>query len=154
METCRDIQLLRRKLKRLKEPYIKTIIAFGSKARGESAEKSDIDLLVLHEGCKIRDPVKRRSQIYNLLREALREDFEDLTVLDMKLKHFLQPKEITGLLLNIYWDAIVVYDTTEAVSTFLKGVKQKIAKSKLKRVKDGKAYRWILPKPMEEVEIL
>jgi predicted nucleotidyltransferase len=125
----------------LKEPYIKTIIAFGSKARGESTEKSDIDLLVLHEGCKIKDPIKRRSQMYSLLWNTLRKDFEDLAVLDMKLKNFLKPKEITGLLLNIYSDAVVVYDTTQTISTFLRDVKQKIAKSKLKRVKDGKAYR-------------
>jgi len=154
MEPNKDIQLLRHKLKHLKEPYIKTIIAFGSKARGESTERSDADLLVLHENCRIKDPVKRRSYIYNQIRKALGKNFEDLTLIDMKLKEFIQPKEISSLLLNIYWDAVIVYDNTEFISSFLDHVKNKIAKSKLKRVKDGKAYRWILPEPRKEVKIL
>jgi predicted nucleotidyltransferase len=154
METSKDIQLLRHKLKHLKEPYIKTIIAFGSKARGESTNRSDTDLLVLHENCNIKDPVKRRRYIYNQIRKALGRNFEALTVIDMELRDFIEPKEISGLLLNIYWDAVIVYDNTTFVSSFLDRVKNKIAKSKLKRVKDGKAYRWILPKPMKEVKIL
>jgi predicted nucleotidyltransferase len=127
---------------------------FGSRARGESEERSDVDLLVLHEGCEIQDPVLRRRHLYNRLREAIGEEFEDITVVDMELEHFLKPIEITALLLNVYWDAVVVYDNTGILNEFLSHIREKIVKSGLKRVKDGKAYRWVLPKPMMEIKIL
>ena len=154
MEACKDVELLRDRLRRLKEPCIKTVIMFGSRAREESRGRSDVDLLVLHEDCDVKDPVERRSHLYNLLREALEEDFEDLTVIDMELESFLKPREISALLLNVYWDALVVYDKTETVQGFLRRVREKIMKSGLNRVRDGRAYYWMLPKPMKEVKIL
>ena len=154
METGKDVELLRRRLRSLKESCIKAILLFGSKARGESRERSDVDLLVLHEGCEVEDAVLRRRRLYNLLREAIGEESEELTVVDMELKRFLKPREITSLLLNIYWDAVVVYDLTGSVEGFLKGVRDKILKSGLKRVRDGKAYYWVLPEPLKEVKIL
>lgn len=154
METGKDVELLRQRLQSLKESYIKAILLFGSKARGESRDRSDVDLLVLHEGCEVEDAVLRRRHLYNLLREAIGEESEELTVVDMELKRFLKPREITSLLLNIYWDAVVVYDLTGSVEGFLKGVRDKILKSGLKRVRDGKAYYWVLPEPLKEVKIL
>jgi predicted nucleotidyltransferase len=127
---------------------------FGSRARGESIEKSDLDLLVLYEGCEIQDPILRRRHLYKWLWEAIGGDFEEITVIDMELEHFLKPMEITALLLNVYWDAIVVYDKTGILRDFLKRVREKIVESGLKRVRDGRAYYWVLPKPMEEVKIL
>ena len=154
MESGKDVEFLRDRLKHLKEPYIKTVILFGSRARGESKERSDVDLLVLHEGCEVKDPVARRSHLYNLMREAIGEEFEDITVVDMELELFLKPKEITALLLNVYWDSFVVYDRTENLQGFLGQVREKIVKGGLKRVRDGRAYYWVLPKPMKEVKIL
>ncbi|RLI42963.1 hypothetical protein DRO59_02525 [Candidatus Bathyarchaeota archaeon] len=154
METGKDVELLRQRLRSLQESCVKAILLFGSKARGESGERSDVDLLVLHEGCEVEDTVLRRRHLYNLLREAIGEESEELTVVDMELKRFLKPREITSLLLNIYWDAVVVYDLTGSVEGFLKGVRDKILKSGLKRVRDGKAYYWVLPEPLKEVKIL
>jgi predicted nucleotidyltransferase len=138
----------------VKEPYVKAVLMFGSRARGEAGERSDVDLLVLHEGCEVEDAVVRRRHLYNLLRESVGEEYEDLTVVDMDLERFLKPSEITSLLLNIYWDAIVIYDLTGSVEGFLRGVRDKVLKSGLKRVRDGKAYYWVLPEPLKEVEIL
>lgn len=154
LQTYKDIELLKDKLENLNESHIKAVLMFGSRARGESNEKSDIDLLVLHEDFKIKDLVLRRRYLYNIIREAIGKQFEEVTVIDMELKHFLKPKEINVLLLNIYWDAIIVYDRTNMLQDFLNYVKEKIAKSGLKRIKDGKACRWILPEPMKEVKIL
>ena len=150
----RDIELLKNQLENLNEPYIKAILLFGSRARGESNEKSDIDLLVLHENCEIKDPVLRRRYLYNLIRKVIGKEFEGITIIDMEFENFIKPIEINALLLNIYWDAIIVYDKTNMLHSFLKHVKDKIEKSGLKRIKDGKAYRWVLPEPMKEVKIL
>lgn len=149
-----DIELLKDQLKNLNEPCVKAILMFGSRARGESNERSDIDFLVLHKNCEIKDPVLRRNYLYNLILKSIGKKFEEVTVIDMELEHFLKPKEINSLLLNIYWDAVIVYDKTGILQDFLKHVKDRITKSGLKRIKDGKAYRWVLPKPMKEVKIL
>jgi predicted nucleotidyltransferase len=154
MEAVKDAELLRSRFAGLVEPCVKAVVMFGSRARGESEERSDVDLLVLHEGCGIQDPVLRRRHLYNCLKEAIGEYVEDITVLDMELERFLKPMEVTALLLNIYWDAVVVYDRTGTLRDFLKHVRRKIVKSGLKRVRDGRAYRWTLPKPMMEIKIL
>ena len=154
MEACKDVELLRDRLRSVREPYVKAVLLFGSRARGESGERSDVDLLILHEGCGIKDAVIRRRHLYNLLREALGEEFEDITVVDMELDVFLKPVEISSLLLNVYWDAVVVYDETGAVESFLKRVREKIVKSGLKRVRSGRAYHWVLPEPLKKVKIL
>jgi predicted nucleotidyltransferase len=154
MEAGKDVELLRSRLTGVVDSCVKAVVMFGSRARGESEERSDVDLLVLHEGCGIRDPVLRRRHLYNCLKEAVGECVEDITVIDMELERFLKPMEVTALLLNIYWDAVVVYDRTGTLRDFLKHVRGKIVKSGLKRVKDGKAYRWTLPKPMMEIKIL
>lgn len=149
-----DIELLKDQLKNFNEPCVKAIVMFGSRARGESNERSDIDLLILHENCEIKDPVLRRRYLYNLICKSIGKKFEGITIVDMELKHFLKPKEINALLLNIYWDAIIIYDKTSILQDLLKHVKDRITKSGLKRIKDGKAYRWVLPEPMKEVKIL
>jgi len=149
-----DVKLLEESLSKLEETYIKAVLLFGSTARGESESKSDVDLLVLHEDCPIKDAVERRRFLYELLLKALRGKFEAITIIDMELKEFLKPKEITSLLLNIYWDAIVVYDEMGSLQSFLNHVRKRIAESGLRRVKNGKAYRWILPEPLKEVKIL
>lgn len=110
-------------------------------------------MLVLHEGCGVDDPVLRRRRLYALLREAIGGELE-VSVIDMEFERFLKPKEIDALLLNIYWDAAVVYDETGLLQGFLRDVKEKIVKSGLRRVKDGRAYRWILPRPLREIKIL
>jgi len=153
MKASKDVELLRNRLRGLREPCIKAVLLFGSRARGESIRRSDVDLLVLHEEWEIEDAVLRRRRLYGLLRESVGEEFEDITVVDMKLGCFLKPKEIATLLLNVYWDGVVVYDGTGSVEGFLKGVREKISESGLKRVRDGKAYYWVLPEPLKEVRI-
>jgi len=154
MEASKDAELLGDRLRDIKETYVRALVMFGSRARGEPRDRSDIDLLVLHEDCGIEDPVVRRRHLYNLVREAVGEKFEDVTVVDMELEHFLKPTEITALLLNVYWDAVIVYDRTEILRSFLEHIREKIVKKGLKRVKDGRAYHWVLPEPMKEVKIL
>lgn len=153
-ETVSNLALLKNRFKQLKAPFIKAVLLFGSRARAESRKRSDVDLLVLHKGHDVEDIVVRRRMIYRIIKEAIGEDFEGLTVIDMDLNDFLKPKEVTPLLLNIYWDARVVYDKTGKIEDFLKYVRDRIVRSGLRRVRDGKAYYWVLPEPMREVRIL
>ncbi|MFQ6085845.1 MAG: nucleotidyltransferase family protein [Candidatus Bathyarchaeia archaeon] len=60
----KDIRLLMDKLYHIREPHIKAFLLFGSRARGEAQDRSDVDLLILHDGCGIDDPVARRRYLY------------------------------------------------------------------------------------------
>jgi predicted nucleotidyltransferase len=147
------VEWLKSRMSLVSEPCVKAVLLFGSRARGESGERSDIDLLVLHEGYGIKDIVARRRHFYKLLRKSIGGGI-DLTVVDMELNEFLKPRGISPLLLNIYSDAIVLYDSTGSLEVFLKDVRRRISESGLKKVRNGKAYRWILPEPLKEVRIL
>lgn len=138
----------------LRGTCVKAAVLFGSAARGERRERSDVDILLLHDGCGIEDPVERRRFLYLLLKRVLGKGFEAVTLLDMELKDFLEPGEVRPLLLDIYWDGVVVYDETGRLESFLKRVRGRIAASGLKRVKSGDAYYWVLPEPAKEVKLL
>lgn len=154
MEADECVRLLRERLSGLREPCVKAVLLFGSRARGEFGKRSDVDLFVLHDGCGVEDAVARRRRLYGLLREAVGVGFEDITVVDMDLESFLKPGQVSSLLLNVYWDSVVVYDRTGAVEGFLGRVRENISRSGLKRVRDGRAYYWVLPKPLKGVRIL
>lgn len=79
--------------------------------------------------------------------------FEAVTLIDMELRDFVNPRIVTPLLLNIYWDAVVVLNRTGLAEGFLKHVRRRIEESGLRRVRDGRAYCWVLPKPMEKVKV-
>jgi len=150
-ERAAIIDILRERLSTLPH-YVRGVILFGSVARDEAAERSDIDLLVLHEGL-YADIVERRRIVYEEVSEALQGIFP-ITVIDMELELFLNPKTITSLLLNIYYDGVVVLDRTGKLQEFMESVRRRIEESGLVRRRDGRSYYWILPKTMEKVKIL
>ncbi|MGC8543492.1 MAG: nucleotidyltransferase domain-containing protein [Vulcanisaeta sp.] len=143
---------LRNRVSGLVNDRFVAVLLFGSLARCEAGERSDVDLLVLHRGLGGIDPVRRRRAIYLAVSAFLRD--YPLTVIDMDINDFLSPGIITPLLLNIYWDAVVLLDKTGTLEEFLRHVRRRIVESGLKRIKDGKAYYWVLPRPMERVKIL
>jgi predicted nucleotidyltransferase len=144
---------LRRRLSDL-PTYIKAVLLFGSIARGEANEYSDVDLLILHSDLPIIDLVERRRYLYRLIIERLGDVFDSITLIDMSLDEFLKPDVVTPLLLNIYVDAVVILDRVGVIEGFLSNVRRKVVEVGLKKVKDGKAYYWILPKPLEKVRIV
>ena len=140
---------------RLGDPCILGVVLFGSVARGEAGPYSDVDLLVLYEEkCAPTNALERRRRFYQALSSTLGRAYPALTVLDMPLTRFLHPERITGLLLNIYWEGIALYDPTGEVESLLSRAKRGIARSGLRRLRDGRDYYWVLPKPLREVPIL
>jgi len=144
---------LRRRLSDL-PMYVKAVLLFGSIARGEANEYSDVDLLILHSDLPIIDLVERRRYLYRLIIERLGDVFDSITLIDMSLNEFLKPDVVTPLLLNIYVDAVVILDRVGVIEEFLSNVRKRVVEVGLKKVKDGKAYYWILPKPLEKVRIV
>lgn len=147
------VELLRERLGDLPR-FVKAVLLFGSVARGEACGRSDVDLLVLHEGMPIRDLVCRRRYLYRLIMDRVGDVYDAVTLIDMELQEFMKPGRVTPLLLNIYWDAVIVLDRTCEIEQFLEYVRRRIREVGLVRVKDGKAYYWVLPEPIRRVELL
>ena len=124
------------------------VVLFGSYARGETIEGSDLDLFVVVKD--LPDGImERRFLVYDSLTLLRRELKVDISVFEA------EPEEIDGaitpLLLNIAHDGIVLYDREGAVSSFLRKVVEAAGKAELVRYRttDGK-YGW---KPRRRLEM-
>lgn len=129
---------------------LRGLVLFGSIARGEVDEHSDIDLLViLHELPK--NPVERRRMVY-LAMAPIREKYRrDTTVIEMTDD---EAGEVTPLILNIAAEGIILYDEGGELSEFLDKVRRRIEEMGLLRyrTRDGK-YGWKLRRPLRPGEV-
>lgn len=120
---------------------LKTVVLFGSYARGEARPESDHDLLVVIDGLPL-EPVARQ----RLVRHAL------LPVLD-RLPDFVSlvaktPQDVaanlTPLLLDVCVDGVCLYGASYFESYRLLGLTA-LRQSKLKRQRVGGALMWLAP---------
>lgn len=132
----------------LKEPRIAGVLLFGSYARGEAEPNSDLDLVILTEG----HDRPSYTELYDLASKYFKWR-SGLTVLSMGYEEFLNPQTLTPTLLNVIWDAVVLYDKYGALERFLEDMRRRIRSAGLVRVKVGRAYYWRLPKPGAKVMI-
>jgi predicted nucleotidyltransferase len=127
--------------------FIAGVVLFGSVARGEESERSDVDLLVLWEGLDKREALQ-------VVYEAVSKKFPPgigLTVLEAEYWNFVNARKLTPLLVNIAYDGIVLYDKYGKLNEFLARVRRGIEEKGLARRKLGKSYYWVLPKPGSKV---
>jgi len=119
------------------EDKIVAVALFGSWARREASDKSDVDFFVVVKDFKNCD---RRFKIYHCLQSVLKRDVTVIDVEDNAL--FREDLTITPLLLNIAWDSIILYDPSGKLRKLFERVKNAV-KDKLERykTKDGK-YGW------------
>jgi len=133
--------LVERAVKKLVEELgdkVAAVALFGSQARGDSQERSDFDFLVV-----VRDMhgIDRRFRIYDPLRRILKRD---ITVLDIdEAKIFKKELTVDSFLLNVAWDALILYDPMGKLTKLFKRVKTAVRRAELIRykTKDGK-YGW------------
>ncbi len=111
---------------------------FGSWARGEADEKSDVDVLVILRSIRGFDV---RGRIYRILSEKVRKP---LTLIDIRADEVLDKEhEVTPLMLNILYDAVIIYDSEGILKKLIDYCKLLINKACLERYRlpDGK-YGW------------
>ncbi|KPV64823.1 MAG: Nucleotidyltransferase domain protein [Candidatus Bathyarchaeota archaeon BA1] len=128
------------------------VALFGSLARSESSERSDIDLLVVVRG--MRRGMERRFTIYDIVHKMVRRD---VTIIDVDEEElFKEDIEVPPLLINIAWDALVLHDPSGRLSQLFERVRTIVNKLNLDRYKtqDGK-YGWKSSKPgrLKPVEV-
>lgn len=135
-------------IKNLHDKFVDHLVAvalFGSAARGEAGERSDLDFLVVLRG--IPKTLQRRYEVYKPIHDAVTTQFgrtSDVTVIDLD-EEFIENDdvEITSLMLNIASDANVIYDPDGKLASFLARVRKLIDAAGLERyrTRDGK-YGW------------
>jgi len=133
-------------IKELTEKYSDKIVAvgvFGSYARGELTERSDVDILVIVKNWK--KSLKRRFKIYDILFKHIKRDITlidiDLEDAEALLKGELQ---LTSSMLNILYDCIVLYDPEGLLSKLINETKKLVDRLRLKRYKIGRSYGWVI----------
>jgi len=136
--------------KTLREEFTGMIL-FGSWARGEEREKSDVDVFIVLRNAK---GLKIRSRIYKVIVKHVKKP---VTLIDARLNELLEEKlELTPLLINIIADAVIIYDENSILKSFVEKGRKLIEEAELIRYKtpDGK-YGWKRKdsKPISEVMI-
>ncbi len=134
-------------VRKLQEEFGHRLVAvamFGSAARGEGNERSDLDFLVVLR--QIPKSLDRRSQVYKPIRDATIQAGRgrDITVIDLDEEFIMDENaEVTPFMLNIASDAMVLYDREGELASFLERVRRLIEIAGLERYKckDGK-YGW------------
>ena len=147
------IKRLKSASKNLKEAFGEAyvgLLLFGSYARGEASDRSDVDVLVVMRGLK---GLKVRGDVYGILAKHVGRP---LTLIDVDLADISRDDlEVTPLLLNALYDGVIVYDRFSVLERLKLKTIELIRKANLVRYRtpDGK-YGWKRAngKPIEAVE--
>ena len=95
-ELVNSLQQASKDLKRVLDARFVGLVLFGSYARGEASEKSDVDVLVVLRGLK---GFKARSEIYSILAKHIKKP---ITLIDVELEDVSRKDlEVTPLLLSL-----------------------------------------------------
>jgi predicted nucleotidyltransferase len=112
------------------------LMLFGSWARGEAREDSDVDVLVLFDG--LAGDLDVRARAYGIIRRYVDRD---VTLITMRREDI--HGRWTPLAINIAWDGVIVCDRQGELRWFKEAVASFIERENLVRyrTRDGK-YGW------------
>ena len=115
------------------------LVLFGSRARGEAGDYSDVDVLVVFRSLGGFDV---RGRVYGVIAECVRMP---ITLVDVRLDEIASEDfELTPLMLNILYDGVIVWDRDGLLRDFFERGRKLIEKANLirYRTRDGK-YGWM-----------
>ncbi len=141
--------LIANKLEEILKNDLISVLLFGSAARGDAGEGSDIDILIVAE----KFGKNGRFEVFNEIEKDLKasEEYQDLK--DKKLGTLISPVPLTpseieknpSILLDIVMDGIMLYDVDGFIKNKMKSMRRKLKKMGSKRVfLDDKRYYWDL----------
>ncbi|RLF12788.1 MAG: nucleotidyltransferase domain-containing protein [Thermoprotei archaeon] len=137
-------------VKRVYGSRLVSLCVFGSVARGEVREGSDIDLLLVVEGldedlgarmkelAEVRERL-RRAESYKKLKE------QGLPVLTSEIA--LTPSEVAShppILLDVVEEGVIVYDKEGFLRKELERVRERLHELRARRVKGKEGWYWLL----------
>ncbi len=141
--------LIANKLEEILQDDLISVLLFGSAARGDAGEGSDIDILVVAE----KFGKEGRFEVFNAIEKDLKASEEYLDLKENKLGTLISPVPLTpseveknpSILLDIVMDGIMLYDVDDFIVNKMKSMRRKLKKMGSKRIfLDDKRYYWDL----------
>ncbi|ADI31242.1 nucleotidyltransferase domain-containing protein [Staphylothermus hellenicus] len=145
-------------LLRLFNGRLKSLVVYGSVARGDYRKDSDIDLLIIIEGLprsrleRIRLFTKAESKLDELLDKLLDKGYA--VSFSPIIKTPEEAVRISPIYLDMVEDAIIVYDENGFFEKILMGLKKKLEQLGAERVRLGKKWYWRLKKNYRFGEVI
>ena len=119
-----------------------SVAIYGSAARGEAGEESDLDVLVVAED--LPDDLGERLRISGRLAISLRPPPGVPSPLSAVL---LTPREVSRnppILLDLVEDAVILYDRGGFLSRALERLRKRLKELGAKRVRTERGWYWVL----------
>lgn len=156
------VNLIVKLLKITLEENLVSVLLFGSVARGEAGEGSDIDIVVV---AKNFEPFGSRFEFFNEIERDLRTSKEYRNLKEKKLGTLISPIPLTPeeikrtppILLDLVTDGVILYDTDNFMKKQIEYLRNKLEEMSAKKIflEDGRWYWDLKPnyKLGEVVEI-
>ncbi len=141
--------LIAHKLEEIMQDDLISVVLFGSAARGEAGEGSDIDILIVAE----KFGKEGRFEVFNEIEKDLKASEEYRELKEKKLGTLISPVPLTpseveknpSILLDIVTDGIILYDVDDFIENKIESLRKKLKKMGSKKIfLDDKRYYWDL----------
>ena len=145
--------LLNKMVEIMKEEFkddLVSVVLFGSVARGDNRNDSDVDLLVVIKDLP-KDSILKRIRIFESKVEDKLEIEKYWKIgyyisLSPILKTPEEAEKFSPLYLDMVYDAVILYDKDNFFANVLKRLKEKLDELGAERIWIGKKWYWVLKK--------
>ncbi|AKA72984.1 nucleotidyltransferase domain-containing protein [Saccharolobus solfataricus] len=127
-----------------------SVVLYGSVARGDNRNDSDVDLLIVIDNLPMDGILKRIRLFETKVEDKLNLDEYWSKGYYISLSPILKTPEEAGkispLYLDMVYDAVILYDKDQFFTKILQKLKGRLMELGAERVRMGKRWYWILKK--------